>query len=262
MPLLFSNPPPSPPPYTTGAVGFDGATYLSNAALVAIDTTSVFSYSMWIFCAGQTSGSGSSPLCLFDPANQFNGVNITDSNNPPVGIVFQFFEDVAGVNTIDGDGSTAVTTSSWTHVLGTISTDAPAGSRTIVVKVNGENDNQTFFQDAGIAFASTYNGLPAVIFGDGSGNFYTGYGADIWLSPGQSLLTAGDISPETIAKFFSAGKPVDLGSDGSTPTGTAPAIFLRRAPSAAASTFATNLGTGGDFDITGTLTIAPSSPTD
>ena len=46
--------------------------------------------------------------------------------------------------------------------------------------------------------------------------------------------------------FISAGsKPVSLGSDGSTPTGTAPAVFL----SGNATAFGTNKGTGGGLTV-------------
>ena len=59
--------------------------------------------------------------------------------------------------------------------------------------------------------------------------------------------------------FISAGgKPVDLGSDGSTPTGTAPIVFL----SGTTSTWHTNDGGGGGFTEVGALTDASTSPSD
>ena len=64
-------------------------------------------------------------------------------------------------------------------------------------------------------------------------------------------------------KFNTASlKPTSLGADGSLPTGTAPILYHRVADGAAASTFATNLGTGGNFTITGTLDLASSCPSD
>lgn len=64
-------------------------------------------------------------------------------------------------------------------------------------------------------------------------------------------------------RFISAnGKPVWLGTDGAIPTGTAPIIYQRVADGAAVATFATNLGTGGDFSITGTLATGSTSPSD
>lgn len=60
----------------------------------------------------------------------------------------------------------------------------------------------------------------------------------------------------------SAGKPVNLGTSGATPTGSQPIVYFQRAVGATASTFAANLGTGGAFTITGALTNSTSSPSD
>lgn len=62
-------------------------------------------------------------------------------------------------------------------------------------------------------------------------------------------------------KFRSAsGYPVDLGSDGSTPTGTAPGIYLRLAASDSVGAFATNRAGRGDFTNQGDPAIAGSDP--
>ena len=64
-------------------------------------------------------------------------------------------------------------------------------------------------------------------------------------------------------KFITAGlKPVDLGADGSTPLGVQPLVYQRIADGGLAASFATDLGSGGDFTITGTLDVCDSSPTD
>lgn len=60
----------------------------------------------------------------------------------------------------------------------------------------------------------------------------------------------------------STGKPVDLGADGSTPTGTQPIVYFSVRPGDAATVFATNKGSGGNFTITGALAIAATSPSD
>jgi hypothetical protein len=102
------------------------------------------------------------------------------------------------------------------------------------------------------------NGNIFSVGGDTFGDNFTGDMADAWIAPGQSLLDgSGDIPTSTRRKFIdSNGKPVDLGSDCSAPTGTAPAICF----SGDASTFGTNKGTGGAFALTGTLIDATSSP--
>lgn len=58
-------------------------------------------------------------------------------------------------------------------------------------------------------------------------------------------------------KFISADLvAVNLGADGSTPTGNQPIVYLR-GPSAR---FATNLGYGGDFSVTGSLSECSDNP--
>lgn len=62
-------------------------------------------------------------------------------------------------------------------------------------------------------------------------------------------------------KFIDAdGKPVDLGADGSTPTGGAPLVYLHLDDGEAVANFAVNAGTGEGFTITGTLDTADTSP--
>ena len=56
-------------------------------------------------------------------------------------------------------------------------------------------------------------------------------------------------------------KPVDLGSDGSNP-GSQPIVYLSVRSNDAATVFATNKGTGGNFSITGALALAATSPSD
>ena len=56
-------------------------------------------------------------------------------------------------------------------------------------------------------------------------------------------------------KFLTAsGEPANLGSDGSTPTGTQPIIYLKNA----FGTFQNNLGSGGNFSVGGALTAGPN----
>lgn len=74
-----------------------------------------------------------------------------------------------------------------------------------------------------------------------------GYLAELWFSD-----TFIDFSQESNRlKFRDAfGNPVNLGTDGSVPTGTAPLMYMRFDP----LSFATNSGVGGNFTINGTIT--------
>lgn len=91
-------------------------------------------------------------------------------------------------------------------------------------------------------------------------NIFNGGMAELYFATGQYL----DFSlAANRRKFITAtGKPVNLGVDGSRPTGVVPIVYLRVADGAAASTFANNLGSGGNFTITGALDTTSTSPSD
>lgn len=78
---------------------------------------------------------------------------------------------------------------------------------------------------------------------------------EVWFS-----TTYIDLSSSTNMQKFrkSNGKPAFLGSTGQRPMGSTPIVYLK----GPASSFATNLGSGGSFSVTGTLTDASTSPSD
>lgn len=77
--------------------------------------------------------------------------------------------------------------------------------------------------------------------GSGGGGY-----AHVWIAPGQ-------YEPDYTKFINGDGTPKDLGADGSTPTGTAPAIFFTGDKSA----FPVNNGTGGSFTLIGSLDDSP-----
>lgn len=82
---------------------------------------------------------------------------------------------------------------------------------------------------------------------------------DIYLN----FSTDGGGAGAILSKFRDgSGKPVDLGTDGATPTGTAPIMFLHLDDGQAVENFANNIGSGSSFSITGALVTSTSSPTD
>jgi len=81
--------------------------------------------------------------------------------------------------------------------------------------------------------------------------------AEIWLFPGVYLDPT---VPTNLAKFLNgSGNPVDLGTDGSTPTGSIPPLYLSQR-TLTANDFAINHGNGGALVLTGTLTLAATVP--
>jgi len=87
-------------------------------------------------------------------------------------------------------------------------------------------------------------------------NYYKidGCFADVWADFGHFI----DLDvPANLEKFRDpSGRPVDLGADGSAPTGTQPPIYLH----GNATTFANNAGYGGAFTVYGNPTDCPTSP--
>jgi hypothetical protein len=239
--------------YVAKAVHIDGATYLDIAGLAAVDN-GLFSCAMWIKISSASHGSslwqvdanGNFTSSLGNgsaPATFYTSLKLFDATNS------------GQLNLDSGPGTEDV----FHSVIISANTNLAAGSKQVKIYVDGV-DMTTNISDTDPAFLMAFNGKEFSAFSDGAGDGWFGDVADYWIAPGQSLLTDGDIAPATLAKFRDpiTGKPVDLGADGSTPTGLAPAIFF----SGDETEFATNKGTGGAFTLTGTLTNATTSPSD
>lgn len=143
----------------------------------------------------------------------------------------------------------------WVHVL--MSWDlSTVGARHLYIDDVSDLVVQTFTNDTLDYTESNF----AVGANPSSISKFDGALAECYFAPGQYL----DFSvEENRRKFISAaGKPVNLGSDGSTPTGTAPLVYQHLDDGEAVANFATNRGTGGNFTIAGTLATASTSPSD
>lgn len=135
----------------------------------------------------------------------------------------------------------------WRHLLASWKLDT-AGARHLYI--NDVSDlTVTTFNNATIDYTSGATAIGALPL-DGTLKF-NGCIAEMWFSP-----TYIDLSIEANRrKFINADrKPVDLGDSGQNPTGNIPILFTKN--------FATNLGTGGNFTITGSLDAASTSPSD
>lgn len=159
------------------------------------------------------------------------------------------------------DSTTTFTAgATWHHVVASWDTNFSAGNKLIKVMVDGVQDTGSV-TDGSIAFSIDYataiteyaiasNGasLGTQLFSGCLSEFYF---TNTYLDVSQ----AGNL-----AKFYSGGKPVNLGANGSTPTGVQPIVFLHVASSGAASDFGTNLGSGGGMTITGSLDLCSTAP--
>ena len=165
--------------------------------------------------------------------------------------------NAAGVTILDlPTSSTFAASATWYHILASWDLSNTVGH----LYVNDVSDvGSTTLTDDTINYANVSEGWH--IGANNSGNLKVdGCLAEFYFAMNQYLDLS---SVYERRKFISAnGKPVFLGGDGSSPTGTAPIVYQRVADGAAVATFATNLGTGGDFSITGTLETGSTSPSD
>ena len=158
--------------------------------------------------------------------------------------------------------TTSYTTSTtWRHFLASWDTNAAQGAKDALAHlyITNASDFTAGVDNAG-AFSVDYTHTNWGIGADTDGTNKINMAlAEFYFAPGQWLdfSTAANRS-----KFISNGKPVDLGGTGSLPTGTSPIAYFRILNGGSVNAFQTNLGTGGNTEITGTLEIASSSPSD
>lgn len=235
-------------PYVAQGVHFDGATFLSRLSLAATDNEFMSFYLCFLVTVEEAPVSGNQ-LWLGNP-DAFN-------NSASLGSNISSLTAGTGGNGEDYIYASAVSANledgNWHSIIGTYQTNLPVGEKIIKYVIDGVATTLANTSDDETAFTNLYNALPFYLGSDSFGDNYIGAMADPWIAPGQSLLTDGDIFLATIRKFIDAdGKPVYLGANGELPTGIPPAIFF----SGLAASFPTNLGTGGAFTLTGTLTDA------
>lgn len=224
--------------FTYYSVNFDGgADYLTRgAALTGAADGKEGTFSVWYKANADGAGqnwldtTSSRFFILKDTSDRINviarnssGTTILDSRNATSDLL-----EVA-------DG--------WVHVL--ISWNLATGD--VDIRMNDVSDiyTATSTNDT-IDYATTPTEWVIGKNISGGYNYINGYIAEYWFDD-----TYFDLDTESNRrKFYGAdGKPVDLGSDGSTPTGAAPLIYLRNE----VPDWETNLGSGGGFTENGTL---------
>ena len=223
--------------FVPNGLGFgSGGNYLQNTSLSGTPDGFVGSLSFWVQFAG---GDGIPYQIKYNALqNTYVRVFRGSSNFLEFRVINfstgHYFDAVATVTTT-GVG--------WHNVLMSWDTNHSAGNKIGYIYVDGSSTSPVL-TDASAAFSVSYS----------LDNFITPYNAsnnninlaEIWYAPNQFI----DFSVSgNRAKFYSSGNAVNLGSDGSTPTGTPPAVYIHNP----AATCNTNLGTGGDFAIVGSI---------
>jgi len=229
--------------YATTAVDFSSGRYERSASIGSDGKLGAFS--VWIKpgAYGQTfisyfilAGSAKRVVIKYDGGLGTEALDIrlykTDSN-------FVLLHN----NTLSG----APLLNVWSHIA--ISWDM-ANSSNYMVMINGVNKT-----GSPSIYLNTNIDYTAQKYFHGNSNVCL---ADLWFSFGENI----DFTNSTNLERFrsSAGKPVDLGVDGSlaSPTSRQPEIFVK-GPTA---DFGTNLGSGGDFTSSGTVIDCSDNPSD
>lgn len=244
--------------YVAGAVHTDGTTALTTAsALSGVANGRSFTLSFW------TRNSLTVPptlkSLLGDDANYVDFSILSNSSYSLLPSVwssgfasgFQYWTDASQFTINDGN---------WHWVGIAVDTNAAAGNKICSAWIDGTNVTPGHVSDTGPAFDINWTGaapFKVLLSDNGNTDPYVGDFADFWFAPNQFV----DFSIQANRELFrsAAGKPVYLGASGELPTGTQPSIFL----TGDATTFGTNVGTGGTLALTGSaLTNASSSPSD
>lgn len=141
----------------------------------------------------------------------------------------------------------------WVHVLA--SWDLSTAGR-YYVYTNGVQSGlqSTTFTAGGTIDYVDASSVNFYIGGNASAQWWSGCLTELWFDDSYTAYSAG-----FLAKFYSSGNPVNLGADGSTPTGTQPCLYMHEASGAWDNT--SNVGSGGAFTVAaGPLSTCSDDP--
>jgi Concanavalin A-like lectin/glucanases superfamily len=159
----------------------------------------------------------------------------------------------SAVNVLDAKSNNAYSDSNWHHAMFSFDLTNPAHRYMYIDGASDLNGSPSVQTNVNIDFkmATPRNSVGARYNGN---NMYSGDLADFWLDIGRYADLSDGV---TRGKFYNGG-PVYLGTDGSTPFGAKPSVFL----SGDVSTWQTNDGAGGGFTLNGALdaTTGPGTP--
>lgn len=194
---------------TTANSGIANGPEFTGSFWFRFPTASVFRF------AFSAAGIGTS----FDVSVQADGRGLLRLQNTASAFIFQTFFGNTGANRMD-DGD-------WHHIA--FSANTGTGARDLVVDgAVVTNDGSAGSTDIDLA-TGTYSFPPATSVDVDL--------SEIWM--GTEYIDLAAANP-----FISGGLPTNLGSDGSTPTGTQPEIYSKAADGV-------NAGSGADFTVTG-----------
>lgn len=209
----------------------------TNTALTGVADGRAFTLSCWVKFTG---GNGTNQR-VFEISNS-SSLKLALTRNTSNLLQIQGVSP-GGTTLLLATNTTTVTASSgWVHVYAAI--DALTGTTNHKLYVDGSNEytNSTLANTADIDMAPSTPRLTVGYSGNNT-EAMTGELAELWFN---------DAYLDNLAGFYSSGSPVNLGSDGSTPLGSAPALYLSR--NGSGNSWATDSsGNGNTLTVTGTL---------
>ena len=221
--------------YSPGSVVFNGTPYITRGA----DLTSNADGNTGLISIWVKFGTDGSSEFLWGATTDNNEIQVYRRSDNKIWVLIQ---DTGN----NGDlflktGETVTVSDGWTHLL--ISWDVSAGYSDIYIDDVQSSLSLDTTTSGGLDYTHSNHNFFASDSGD-SGEIFNGEAADYWLTVNQARFELTTVSNRR--KFITAGKTcVDLGSDGSTPTGTAPMIFFHLDRGEAPANFFANAGTGG-----------------
>lgn len=217
----------------------DGQAYLQNTASFGGADGNTGIFSVWV----KPNASGTIERIIYSTAGHVRMARVSDNT---VEIVLT---DSAGTTLIHANSTGTITADgNWHHVIA--SWDR-ATDNNITFAVDGTTGTTitTFLSTAEDPDPIDYELFLWNIGGLGGTDDMNGCLSEVYIAPNQFI----DLTVQANREKWrsSGGSPVDLGSDGSTPTGTAPRGYFKNE----FSTFTTNSGTGGNFSKEGTTAL-------
>lgn len=228
--------------YGAKPVTYDGSNdYLSlGSEPTGLSDTAIGLLSFWL--KGAALASGQSYL-LYGGSIRFRAMFL--SANDDLNIICS---STSGSLNLSMQSSIAVLDGSWHHIIAAWDTATAGNNKVYVDGVDRTSLSSRASSNIDYTFGSFQCGA------DSSGNNKLNADvSDVWFAHNQWLDLTSSTNRE---KFAKNGRPVNLGSDGSKPTGTAPIIYFK----GPASNWGTNAGTGGNFTVNGTFTDASTKP--
>jgi hypothetical protein len=214
---------------------FDGSTtWLSRGSLVGAADGSLGTMSLWLYV--DSAGDGTNRKLVID---NISACYLGLAANDKIALVMK--TDVPG-NLLVHYSDAAFPTDQWVHYIGSWSL---TGTPAVGVYINGVAQGAPDTLAAGTVDSSGATAWGIGDYDEGAIQPFTGSIAELYYNQAEYI----DLSVAANRALFITPElePVDLGSDGSKPTGTAPIIYMPFRD-------LENKGTGGQFTENGTIT--------